>query len=88
MPIKARKIIELIETADNAREIIRLFTEGILSGSPREVRTEMELFEEITENCAYILTTKLVEGACTPMEYIKTTNALARILDDVFFKGN
>lgn len=67
-----------------ARNIICEHTEAFMSAVFYEPENPDQLWKTMLENCAYILTTHLIEGKYTPMQYNAIRNEIAKILDEIF----
>lgn len=69
-----------------ARNIICEHTEAIILSTNVERDSNQDLYDFTVEQCAFILTEKLLNGTYTPMQYNAIRNELAKILWDVFEK--
>ena len=67
-----------------ARRIIHQHTEAMMSSVEFCPKNNRELYDEMVDNCAFILTEKLLDGELTPMEYNDTRNELAGLLWKIF----
>lgn len=74
------------DASNKAKLIISDHIAGMMQAGCGHPEDEKELYETMVEECAYILTTQLIEGKLSPMEYNATRNALSNILWDVFAK--
>jgi hypothetical protein len=70
-----------------AKDILADHTEGFLNISCEEdainSMTTEEMFEEMYKECAYILTSKYIEGDYTIKEYYLVRAELAKLLDEL-----
>ena len=69
-----------------ARNIICKHTEAIILGASVEYNSNQDLYDFTVEQCAFILTEKLLDGTYTPMQYNAVRNELAKMLWNVFEK--
>lgn len=67
-----------------ARKIIARHTEGVMSCGSPEFESNMELWEFMLSECAFILTEDFLQGKFTPMEYNAIRNEIANILNAIF----
>ena len=67
-----------------ARRIIHQHTEAFMSSVEFRPKNNRELYDEMVDNCAFILTEKFLNGELTPMEYNDTRNELAGLLWKIF----
>lgn len=81
MPINA---IKNFDPAHEAFKILCEHNNAILSGIHYEFESNQAILDETTEECAFILTTNLVEGKYTPMQFAAVRNALGELLWKVF----
>ena len=57
---------------------------AILSGIHCEFNSNQDMLDVTTEECAFILTNRLVEGKYTPMQFNAVRNELAELLWNIF----
>lgn len=69
-----------------ARNIIYKLTETFITGINLECDNNQTLYDIMVEECAFILTEKLLDGTYTPMQYNAVRNELAKMLWNVFEK--
>ena len=69
-----------------ARSIIYEHTEAMISGVTAEYETNQALYNDMVEQCAFILSEKLIKGEITPMEYSAVRNKLCDMLWSIFEK--
>lgn len=69
-----------------ARDIIYEHTEAMIPAVTAEYETNQALYEDMVEQCAFILTEKLIKGEITPMEYSAIRNKLCDMLWSIFEK--
>lgn len=69
-----------------ARNIICKRTEAFIFGINFECDDNQALYNLMVEECAFILTEKLLDGTYTPMQYNAVRNELAKMLWNVFEK--
>lgn len=69
-----------------ARNIICNRTEAFIFGHNLECDNNQALYDIMVEECAFILTEKLLDGTYTPMQYNAIRNELAKMLWNVFEK--
>lgn len=73
-----------IDISWEASKIIMDHTGAFMSGVECNPENEAELYDIMVEECAYLLTTKLLSHEYTPMEYNAIRNELGKQLADVF----
>ena len=73
-----------MDYAWEASKIIMAHTEAMISGVNYEPDNAEELYDYMVEECAYILTTKLLSKEYTPMQYNAIRNELGDQLWDIF----
>lgn len=69
-----------------ARGIIYEHTEAMMNAVELHPKSNRELYEYMTEECAFILAEQLLNGELTPMEYNNVRNELADMLWSIFEK--
>lgn len=69
-----------------ARNIIYKLTETFITGINFECDDNQTLYNRMAEECAFVLTEKLLDGTYTPMQYNAIRNELAKMLWNVFEK--
>ena len=69
-----------------ARNIIYEHTKAMISSETAEYKTNQALYEDMVEQCAFILSEKLIKGEITPMEYSVVRNKLCDMLWGIFEK--
>jgi hypothetical protein len=57
---------------------------GVMSVATTEFKTNEEMLEFMTHECAFILTEKLLEGKYTPLQYNAIRNELSALLWGIF----
>ena len=67
-----------------ALDILCEHNTAILSGIHCEFSSNEDMLDVTTEECAFILTNRLVEGKYTPMQFNAVRNELAELLWKVF----
>ena len=67
-----------------ARKIVADHTEGVMSCGSPEFEDNMELWEFMLSECAFIISEKFLEGKYNPMEYNAVRNKVAYILNKIF----
>lgn len=81
MPINA------IKHFDPVHEAFKILCEhnfAVMSCAHCEFESNQEMLESTTSECAFILTTNLVEGKYTPMQFNAVRNALSELLWKIF----
>lgn len=79
--------INAIKNFDPAHEAFKILCEhnnAMVSGIHAEYDNAQDMLDCTTEECAFILTTNLVEGKYTPMQFAAVRNALGELLWKVF----
>lgn len=69
-----------------ARSIVRKHTTFVMTHCESHPESTQELYRDMLEGCASILTEKFLNGELTPMEYNDTSNELYNLLWKVFKK--
>ena len=67
-----------------ALDILCEHNTAILSGIHCEFNSNQDMLDVTTEECAFILTNRLVEGKYTPMQFNSVRNELAELLWKIF----
>lgn len=67
-----------------ARDIICEVTKSRMSSTEYHPDNNRELYETMKNECAFIITERLIDGKLTPMEYNELRNELADILWKIF----
>ena len=70
----------------DACNIIYKRTEAFIYGINFECDNNQTLYDRMVEECAFILTEKLLDDTYTPMQYNAVRNELAKMLWNVFGK--
>ena len=68
-----------------AREVLMQHSEGIMQCGNFEPKGNEELYSFTLKECAYILTTDLIEGKYTAMEFNAVRNELGKLLNKLFY---
>jgi hypothetical protein len=68
-----------------AREILMQHSEGVMQCGIFEPKGNAELYEFTLQECAYILTTNLIEGKYSAMEFNAIRNELGKLLNKMFY---
>lgn len=69
-----------------ARNIIYEHTAAMISAVTAEFKNDQVLYEYMVEECAFILSNKLIKGEISPMDYNAVRNKLAEMLWSIFEK--
>ena len=69
-----------------ARKILYEHTAAVMSCCITQFDSNQDMLEDITKECAFILTEHLLDGDYTPMQYNAIRNELAQLLWNVFAK--
>lgn len=72
------------DAAHEAEKILIEHTHGVLESAKTEFSSNAELLDHVTGECAFLLTSKLLEKKYTPMQYVAVRNALGELLWDTF----
>lgn len=67
-----------------ARTVLYEHTNAVMSSCVTEFKSNLDMLDYTANECAYILTERLLEGKYTPMQYNAIRNKLAKLLWDVF----
>ena len=67
-----------------ARRIIAMHTAGYMASVNYVPESMHDMWENMIDECAYILTEKFLDGEYTPMQYNNIRNTMAKMLDDIF----
>jgi hypothetical protein len=67
-----------------AQSILYAHCEGVMSCATIEFENNRDMLEFMTQECAYILTERLLEGKYTPMQYNAIRNELSALLWGIF----
>lgn len=67
-----------------AEKILCEHSEGVMSCTTMEFESNEAMLEFTTQECAFILTNKLLEGKYNPMQFNAVRNALAELLWKIF----
>lgn len=81
MSINANKNFD---PAHEAFKILCEHTTAMVSGVNAKYESTQDMLDSTTEECAFILTTNLVEGKYTPMQYAAVRNELGKLLWSTF----
>lgn len=73
-----------------ARRIVHEHTEAMMKSIELTTDNYDDLYENMVEGCAFILSEKLLDGKITPMEYNDIRNELCNTLWSIFeqYMGN
>lgn len=74
-----------VKIAEQVEEILTLYFIANLSGVVTEFKSEKDIYEDIANYAATVLTDRFVNEAYTPMETMAITNAITKMLDTIFF---
>lgn len=69
-----------------ARNIIAEHTGAYMQSTESRPENNQELYEDMVEGCAFVLTEWFIDGKYTPMEYNAIRNELGKVLWDLFEK--
>ena len=67
-----------------ARNVISKHTEAYMQSVNYKPESHQELYDTMTEQCAFILTEAFLNGEYTPMEYNALRNEVSDMLWDIF----
>ena len=81
MPINA---IKNFDPAHEAFKILCEHTTAMVDGIHAEYESTQHMLDCTTEECAFILTTNLVEGKYNPLQYAAVRNELSKMLWNTF----
>ena len=76
--------IKYFNAKAQALDILCEHNTAILSGIHCKFNSNQDMLDVTTEECAFILTNRLVEGKYTPMQFNAVRNELAELLWKVF----
>lgn len=69
-----------------AREVLMKHNESLMQcGGAVEFDNANDLYEFTVEECAYILTTNLIEGKYDSLQFSKVRNELGKLLNKLFY---
>lgn len=71
---------KIFDAEREAKDVMYEHTSAYIKSVECHPKSEMELYEDMVDQCGYILTTRLLEGKYTLLEYNKIRNALAELL--------
>lgn len=74
------------DIVQEAQGIIRDHTAAYMTAVEYKPESVRDLYEDMVEECAYILAQKFIDGEYTPMEYNAIRNELGKLLWSVFEK--
>lgn len=72
------------DPATEANNILCEHTAAFMEGIHAEYDSNEQMYDCTVEECAFILTTNLVEGKYTPMQFNAVRNELAKLLWSIF----
>ena len=84
MPIGAIKITIPFNAKDEAYIIIREHTNAYMQAVHAEFECSRDMMETMYAECSYILTSYLLEGKYTPLQYNAVRNELGAMIWNVF----